>query len=444
VGKTRILSSKYPSHTYKKGLWLWEFAVPAAIKLNGCLISAIIDKRESKETIMREAVIVAAARTAVGKAKRGTTRNVRSDDMAAAVIREVLQQTNGKLDPAEIDDLMIGCAMPEGSQGLNFARTIGVLAGLPVDVPAQTVNRFCASGLQTIASAAERIIANGADVIIAGGAETMSLVPMTGFQLSPNPQLAVEHPEVYMGMGLTAERVAEEFGVSREDQDAFSFASHQKAAEAVRNGKFQQEIVPLEFTEVEFHDGQRVERKVVFNQDEHLRPDTTLEGLAALKPVFKLNGTVTPGNSSPLSDGAAALIIMEAGKAAKLGLKPLARFVGFNASGVRPEIMGVGPIKAIPRVLDRTGISQDDIDLIELNEAFASQALAVIRELELDPGRVNVNGGGIALGHPLGCTGTKLTVQLINEMQRRGTRYGMVTMCIGGGQGAAGIFENLN
>lgn len=393
---------------------------------------------------MREAVIVAAARTAVGKAKRGTTRNVRSDDMAAAVIRAVLDQTKGKLDPTEIDDIVIGCAMPEGSQGLNFARSIGILAGLPVDVPAQTVNRFCASGLQTIAMSAERIIANGADVIIAGGAETMSLVPMTGFQLSPNPKLAVEYPETYMGMGLTAERVAEEFGVSREDQDAFALQSHQKASAAVAAGKFKGEIVPMEFCEVEIQDGQRVERKVIFDQDEHLRPDTTLEALAALKPVFKQNGTVTAGNSSPLSDGAAAVLLMEGEKAARLGLKPLVRFVGFSAAGVRPEIMGIGPIKAVPRVLDRTGLKLTDIDLIELNEAFAAQALAVIRELELDMERVNVNGGAIALGHPLGCTGAKLTVQIINEMKRRNSKYGMVTMCIGGGQGAAGIFENLN
>lgn len=393
---------------------------------------------------MREAVIVAAARTAVGKAKRGTTRNVRSDDMAAAVIKTLIEQTQGKLDPALIDDVVIGCAMPEGAQGLNFARSIGVLADLPVDVPAQTVNRFCASGLQTIASSAERIIANGADIIIAGGAETMSLVPMTGFHLSPNPTLAQENPEVYMGMGLTAERVATEFGVSREDQDAFAYESHQRAAKAMGAGIFAEEIVPIEFTEVEFVDGQRVERHIVFDRDEHLRPDTTVEGLAKLKPVFKNGGSVTAGNSSPLSDGAAGVLIMEAQTAAKLGLTPLARFVGFNVAGVAPEIMGVGPIKAVPRVLARTGLSLNDIDLIELNEAFASQSLAVIRDLELDPEMVNVNGGAIALGHPLGCTGSKLTVQLINEMKRRNSKYGMVTMCIGGGQGAAGIFENLN
>ncbi|NDJ87349.1 MAG: acetyl-CoA C-acyltransferase [Chloroflexi bacterium] len=393
---------------------------------------------------MREAVIVAASRTAVGKAKRGSTRNVRSDDMAATVIKDLLRQTNGKLDPATIDDVIVGCAMPEGAQGLNFARSIGILAGLPIQVPAQTVNRFCSSGLQTIAMAAERIIANGADVIIAGGTETMSLVPMTGFRISPNPTLVEEAPEVYMSMGLTAERVAEEFGVSREDQDEFAYNSHRKAAEAQAAGKFKDQIVPFDFTEVEYVDGERVERQMVLSQDEHLRPDTSVEKLAKLKPVFKNGGTVTAGNSSPLSAGAAGVIIMEAEMAARLGLKPLARFVGFNVAGVRPEIMGIGPIRAVPRVLERTGMKLDDMGVIELNEAFAAQSLAVIRELEMDPDRVNVNGGAIALGHPLGCTGAKLTVQLLHEMKLRKSKYGMVTMCIGGGQGAAGIFENLN
>lgn len=393
---------------------------------------------------MREAVIVAASRTGVGKAKRGSSRNLRSDDMAAVVIQDLMAQTEGKLDPALIDDVIIGCAMPEGSQGLNFARSIGVLAGLPVEVSAQTVNRFCASGLQTIASAAERIIANGADIIIAGGAETMSLVPMTGFRISPNPILVDEHPEVYMNMGLTAERVAKEYGVSREVQDEFAYHSHRKAAEATEAGKFQAQIVPVEFTEVEYINGERVERQMVLDQDEHLRADTTVEGLAKLKPVFMQGGSVTAGNSSPLSDGAAGVIVMEASMAAKLGLTPLARFVGFNVAGVRPEVMGIGPIRAVPRVLERAGMSLNDIDLIELNEAFASQSVAVIRELGFNPDIVNVNGGAIALGHPLGCTGSKLTVQLIHEMKLRGSKYGMVTMCIGGGQGAAGIFENLN
>jgi acetyl-CoA acyltransferase len=394
---------------------------------------------------MREAVIVAAARTAIGKAKKGVTRSARSDDMAASVIQEVMRQIDGKLDPNEIDDVVIGCAMPEGSQGLNFARVIALRAGLPVDVPGQTVNRFCSSGLQTVASAAERIIANGADVIIAGGAETMSLVPMSGFKISPNPYMAENEPEVYMSMGHTAEHVADEFNVSREDMDAFAYESHMKAARATDAGLFKGEIVPFTVEETFFNeDGERVTVTVTLSEDEHLRRETTVEGLAKLKPVFKQGGRVTAGNSSPLSDGAAAVIVMEAGKAAQLGLKPLARFVGYNVAGVRPEIMGVGPINAIPKLLKRQGMSLDDIALIELNEAFASQSLAVIRHLEMNPERVNVNGGAIALGHPLGCTGAKLTVQLINEMKRRKSKYGMVTMCIGGGMGAAGIFENLN
>ncbi len=392
----------------------------------------------------REAVIVATSRTAVGKAKKGTTRNVRSDEMAAAVIEELMRQVGDQLDPEAIDDVIIGCAMPESSQGLNFARTIALRAGLPVNVPGQTVNRFCSSGLQTIAMAAERIIANGADVIIAGGAETMSLVPMTGFRVSPNPYMVEHMPEAYMGMGLTAEQVAQEFNVSREDQDVFAYESHRKAAAAYDRDLFKEEILPFEFEEVEAGPDGPVARTVVLDRDEHLRPNTTIEALSRLKPVFKLGGSVTAGNSSPLSDGAAAVLVMEAGKAAALGLKPLARFVGFNVAGVRPEIMGVGPIEAVPRVLDRTGVRLEEIDLIELNEAFAAQSLAVIRHLELDPEKVNVNGGAIALGHPLGCTGAKLTVQLLNEMKRRGSRYGMVTMCIGGGMGAAGIFENLN
>ncbi|MBI5666426.1 MAG: acetyl-CoA C-acyltransferase [Chloroflexi bacterium] len=394
---------------------------------------------------MREAVIVAAARTAVGKAKKGVTRNARSDDMAAAVIADLMRQTEGKLDPMEIDDVVIGCAMPEGAQGLNFARVIGLRAGLPVEVPGQTVNRFCSSGLQTIAMSAERIIANGADVIIAGGAETMSLVPMSGFRISPNPYMAENDPNVYMSMGHTAEHVADEFGVTREDMDEFAYHSHRKAAAATDAGYFKQEIVPFEVEEcVIGEDGLPRTYTVTLDQDEHLRRDTTIEGLAKLKPVFRQGGRVTAGNSSPLSDGAAGVIIMEAGRAAQLGLKPLARFIGFNVAGVRPEIMGVGPINAVPKLLKRTGLTMDDMDVIELNEAFAAQAIPVIRHLEMNPEKVNVNGGAIALGHPLGCTGAKLTVQIINEMKRRNARYGMVTMCVGGGQGAAGIFENVN
>lgn len=391
----------------------------------------------------REAVIVAASRTAVGKAKRGVTRNWRSDEMAAAVIQEALRQAEG-LDPAEVDDVIIGCAMPEGAQGLNFGRTIALRAGLPVETPGMTVNRFCSSGLQTIALAAERIIANGADCIIAGGAETMSLVPMTGFRVNPNPYMVENQPEVYMGMGLTAEQVSQEFEVSRQAQDEFAVRSHQKAAAAYAQNLFQGEILPIEIEEVTSGPNGTERQTFILDRDEHLRADTTLEGLAKLKPVFKAGGTVTAGNSSPLSDGAAAVIVMERSKAEALGLKPLVRFVGFTVGGVRPEIMGVGPINAVPKLLKRTGMSLSDIDIIELNEAFAAQAVAVIRELGLDEERVNVNGGAIALGHPLGCTGAKLTVQIINEMKRRGSQFGMVTMCIGGGMGAAGIFENLS
>ena len=394
---------------------------------------------------MREAVIVAVARTAVGKARRGKTANARSDDMAATVIRDLVQQTNDKLDPAEIDDVVIGCAMPEGAQGLNTARNISLLAGLPVDVPGMTVNRFCSSGLQTIAIGAERIIANGADVIIAGGAETMSLVPMSGFRMSPNPTLAQELPEVYISMGATAEQVADEFVVSREEMDEFAYISHHKATCATDAGFFQEEIVPFEWEETIVGDDQRPKSiAMMLSEDEHLRRETTIEGLARLKPVFRRDGRVTAGNSSPLSDGAAAVLLMEAGKAAQLGLQPLARYVGFQVAGVRPEIMGVGPIRAVPKLLNRVGMNLNDLDLIELNEAFAAQALAVIQHLEMDPSRVNVNGGAIALGHPLGCTGAKLTVQIIHEMRRRKAQFGMVTMCIGGGMGAAGIFEGLN
>ena len=393
----------------------------------------------------REAMIVGAVRTAVGRAHKGTTRDVRPDDLAAAVIRELLSRTEGKLDPARIDDVVLGCAYPEGAQGLNPARPIGLLAGLPVDVPAQTINRFCSSGLQAIAIGAERILANGADIVIAGGVESMSAVPMIGYHLSLNPWIVENNPEVYMSMGLTAERVAEEFKISREAQDEFAFHSHRKASRAVDAGVFDHEIVPFEFEQVSLGESGALEREPrVLRQDEHLRRETSLEGLAELKPVFKRGGSVTAGNSSPLSDGAAAVLLMEGRTAVQLGLQPLARFVGFNVAGVRPEIMGVGPVKAVPRVLQRTGLRLEDMELIELNEAFASQTVAVMRELEFDPERVNVNGGAIALGHPLGCTGAKLTTQLVHEFGRRRARYGLVTMCIGGGMGAAGIFENLN
>lgn len=391
----------------------------------------------------REAVIVAGTRTAVGKAKKGVTRHWRSDEMAAAVIEDLMRKAEG-LNPKEIDDVIMGCAMPEGAQGMNFARVIALRAGLPVEVPGMTVNRFCSSGLQTIAIAAERIIANGADCIIAGGAETMSLVPMTGYRMSPNPHMVEKKPQIYMNMGLTAENVAHEFGVTRYAQDEFAVNSHRKAVAAYEKQLFKGEILPLEIEEVVAGANGPQRKTMIFDRDEHLRPNSTLEGLAKLKPVFKKNGSVTAGNSSPLSDGAAAVIVMERQKAEALGLKPLLKFVSFNVGGVRPEIMGVGPISAVPRVLKRTGMSLDHIDLIELNEAFAAQALAVMRELGMDQEKVNVNGGAIALGHPLGCTGAKLTVQLMNEMKRRDVQFGMVTMCIGGGMGAAGIFENLN
>lgn len=391
----------------------------------------------------REAVIVAGSRTAVGKSKRGTTRNWRSDDMMAVVIEDLLKKSEG-LDPADIDDVIVGCAMPEGAQGLNMARIIALRAGLPASVPAMTVNRFCSSGLQTIALAAERIIANGADTIIAGGAETMSLVPMTGFRINPNLHMVENNPEVYMGMGMTAENVADEFEVSRQAQDEFALRSHQRAMKAQAAGLFAEEIVPVEIEEVTAGPNGLQKQIILFDKDEHIRPQTTLEALAKLRPVFKQGGSVTAGNSSPLSDGAAGVIVMERGKAEALGLTPILRFVGFNVGGVRPEVMGIGPIAAVPRVLQRTGMSLADIDVIELNEAFAAQSLAVIQELGLDEDKTNVNGGAIALGHPLGCTGAKLTVQIMHEMVRRDLRTGMVTMCIGGGMGAAGIFERIN
>lgn len=394
---------------------------------------------------MREAVIVASTRTAVGRSHKGTTRNARIDEMMKTVVLELLRQTDGKLDPALVDDVTIGCAMPEGSQGLNIARTISLMSGLPVEVPAQTINRFCSSGLQAIAIGAERIIANGADIVIAGGIESMSSVPMSGHHLSLNLGVVETYPQAYISMGQTAEHVAEEFNVTREAQDEFAYHSHMKAVKAWESGVFDEQIVPFEFEEVYLGpDGKQVREKIVFKKDEHMRPETTIEILSKLRPVFKNGGTVTAGNSSPLSDGAAGVILMEAGKAAELGLDPLVRFVGFNVAGVRPEIMGVGPIAAVPRVLDRTGMKLDDFEVIELNEAFASQSIAVIRDLEMNPEIVNINGGAIALGHPLGCTGAKLTVQAIDEMKRRKAKFGLVTMCIGGGMGAAGIFENLN
>jgi acetyl-CoA acyltransferase len=334
--------------------------------------------------------------------------------------------------------------MPEGEQGLNMGRNITLRAGLSHKITAQTVNRFCSSGLQTIALGAQQIMAGFGDVIVAGGVESMSAVPMTGFQFRPNPWLVENMPEVYISMGLTAENVAQEFGVNREEQDEFSARSHEHALAAIAAGKFKDEIVPLAFEETSLVDGQAVTKTITFDTDEGPRPGSTAEVLAKLRPVFKVNGTVTAGNASQMSDGAAAVVVMSGNKAKSLGLEPLARFVSFAVGGVRPEVMGIGPVAAIPKALKYAGLTLNDIDLIELNEAFAAQAMAVIREMEMDINKINVNGGAIALGHPLGATGAKLTTQLLYEMRRRGSRYGMVTMCIGGGMGAAGIFENLN
>lgn len=392
----------------------------------------------------REPVIVAAARTAVGKAKRGSLATVRPDELAATVIRDLLQRAPA-LDPAEVDDVILGCAFPEGEQGMNMSRMVALRAGLPNSVPAETINRFCSSGLQSIAHAAFAIIAGQMQVAIAGGTESMSLVPMTGFKFAPMPYLAENMPQAFTSMGLTAENVAAKYGVSRADQDEFSLRSHMRAAQAVESGRFDPEITPVEVCVVEPEgNGHRREKTFVFKRDEGPRSDTSLEALAKLKPAFREGGTVTAGNSSQMSDGAAAVIIMSRAKAEALGLKPWARFISFAVGGVPPEIMGIGPVVAIPKVLKLAGLSLKDIGLIELNEAFAAQSVAVMRELDLDPEITNVNGGAIALGHPLGCTGAKLTTQLIYEMKRRDVQFGMVTMCIGGGMGAAGIFENLN
>ena len=388
---------------------------------------------------MTEAVIVAGARTAVGRAKRGTLKSYRAENMASEAVKAAWDRA-GDLDKALVDDIVIGCAFPEGSQGLNMARPVSLYAGFPNTVSAMTVNRFCSSGLQSIAQSCERIIAGGADVIIAGGVESMSMVPMTGFRISPHLDIVHDMPEVYIAMGQTAENVAEQFNVSREDMDEFAYNSHMKAAKAQKEGLFKDGIVPLEVTTNTLEGKQMV----TFDTDELVRADTSLKALAKLRPAFAPKGSVTAGNSSPLSDGAAAVVIMSDKKASELGLKPLMRYVGFGVAGVAPEIMGIGPVEAVPKALKRYSLTQDDLDLIELNEAFASQSLAVIRALELDMDKLNVNGGATALGHPLGATGAKLTVQIMYEAQRRKAKHVMVTMCIGGGMGAAGIFENLN
>jgi acetyl-CoA acyltransferase len=402
--------------------------------------------QDRKENLMIEPrapkydpVIVAATRTAVGKAIRGTLRTTRPETLAAAVIKQLLVKTP-ELDPQELDDLVVGCAFPEGEQGMNIARQIGFRAGLPEEVPAETVNRFCSSGVQSIAHAAQAIAAGFYDAAIAGGVEVMSMVPMTGYKFSPDQTLADEYPEAYTSMGITAENVSERYHITREVQDEFAFLSHQKANQAVDSGRFDEEIVPLE-VEIITSGGTQ---KITFKRDEGPRGDTSVAALAKLRPAFKINGTVTAGNSSQMSDGAAGVIIMSKAKADELGLKPIARFFSFAAGGVAPDIMGMGPVAAVPRILQRTGMNLSDIGLIELNEAFAAQAVAVIQELGFNQDITNVNGGAIALGHPLGCTGAKLSVQLIHELKRRDLEFGLVTMCIGGGMGAAAIFQNMN
>lgn len=393
---------------------------------------------------MKEVVIVSAVRTAVGKAPKGTLKNTRPDDLGAAAIKEVVARVPG-LDTSQIEDVIMGCAFPEAEQGMNVARTAMIAAGLPVETSAMTVNRYCSSGLQTIALAADRIATGGADVIVAGGLETMSMIPMGGNVIRPNPAIVDSYPDYYLNMGLTAENLAKKYEITREQADEFSFNSHQKALAAIRDGKFNDEIVPMNVHIDEIDENGRVRRKeVVFDTDEGPRTDTSLEGLAKLRAVFHVNGTVTAGNSSQMSDGAAAAVVMSADKAKELGLTPLARFVAFATAGCLPEEMGIGPVYAIPKALKLAGLTLDQIDVIELNEAFAAQGLSVMKVLEMDPSKVNVNGGAVALGHPLGCTGAKLTATLLQEMKRRTAKYGMVTMCVGGGMGAAGIFERLD
>jgi acetyl-CoA acyltransferase len=394
---------------------------------------------------MKEAVLVSSVRTAVGRAFKGTLRSTRPDDLAAFAIQGALARVP-TLDPKEIEDVILGCAMPEAEQGMNVARIASLRAGLPVEAAAITINRFCSSGLQAIAMAAERIMTGQAEVIVAGGTESMSMVPMGGNKISPNPWLMDHYPDSYLGMGLTAENLARKYGITREQSDEFSLRSHQKALEAIAAGRFKEEIVPVEvkITAVDGSNGGRPKTtKITFDTDEGPRADTSLEALAKLKPAFHAKGTVTAGNSSQMSDAAAAAIVMSADRARAIGAKPLARFVSFATAGCPPEEMGVGPVFAIPKALKLAGLTLDQIDVIELNEAFAAQSLSVIRLAGLDPARVNPNGGAVALGHPLGCTGAKLTATILRELARRNGRYGLVTMCVGGGMGAAGIFERL-
>ena len=391
---------------------------------------------------MPEVVIVSSVRTPVGKAYKGTLRATRPDDLAAVAIKGALDRVP-QLDPRQIEDVILGCAMPEAEQGMNVARIASLRAGLPVEISAMTINRFCSSGLQAIAMAAERIIAGGAETIVAGGVESMTMIPMGGHKVSANPWLIANYPDSYLSMGLTAERLAKRYNITREMADEFSVRSHKNAIAAIQAGKFDDEIVPVpvSFTTPNGSKPKRID--IVFKVDEGPRAETSMEALAALKPAFHVKGTTTAGNSSQMSDGAAAAVVMSAERANALGLKPLARYVAFATAGYLPEEMGVGPVYAIPKALKMAGLKLDDIEVIELNEAFAVQSLAVIQEAHLDPARVNVNGGAIALGHPLGCTGAKLTATVIRELKRRNGRYGMVTMCVGGGMGAAGIFENL-
>lgn len=393
---------------------------------------------------MKDAVIVSSVRTAAGKAPKGTLRNTRPDDLAATAIRGALEKVS-VIDLKEIDDVIMGCAFPEAQQGMNVARTAAILAGIPPETSAMTVNRYCSSGLQTIALAADRIRTGGAEVIVAGGLETMSMIPMGGNTFRPNPKLAATYPDYYLNMGLTAENLAKKYEITREDADRFSLESHQKAAAAIKEGRFKDEIIPMTvlFDSID-QKGRVLRKEVVFDTDEGVRYDATLEGLAKLKAVFHVKGTVTAGNASQMSDGAAAAVVMSAEKASSLGLKPIARFVSFATAGCLPEEMGIGPVYAIPKALALAGLKLEDIDVFELNEAFAAQGLSVMKVLGMDPSKVNVNGGAVALGHPLGCTGAKLTATVLQELKRRRARYGMVTMCVGGGMGAAGIFERLD
>jgi acetyl-CoA acyltransferase len=392
---------------------------------------------------MREVVIVSSVRTPVGRAFKGTLSSTRPDELAAVAIKGALNRVP-QIDPKEIEDVILGCAMPEAEQGMNVARIAALRAGLPVEVSAFTINRFCSSGLQAIALAAERIMSGGAEIVVAGGTESMSMIPMGGHKISPNPWLVDHYPDAYLSMGLTAERLAQRFRISREAADEFSLRSHQKALAAIQAGSFEEEIVPVPVSFTTANGSKPKRQEVIFSVDEGPRADTSLAALLSLKPAFHVQGTVTAGNSSQMSDGAAATVVMSAERAKALAIKPIARYVAFATAGYKPEEMGLGPVFAIPKVLKMAGLKLSDIDVIELNEAFAAQALAVVKEGGLDPAKVNPNGGAIALGHPLGCTGAKLTASVIRELKRKNARYGLVTMCVGGGMGAAGIFENLS